>query len=189
MDQETDLPCGENCRRGMRQICSCVCHNHGVTLAIVGWSPSLESDVASSGLECLVGHARMAVPADSVGQIVEYEVSSPLPLARRFIGGVALIGDHAVVSVSLAAPDGRHGHRRHRTKGVLLRARSGELPWAVEVTEVGGFVRVAFPPVEEARRPDRLPAWVRLGRTADGKVLGWIDVQSMIEELGEDGTR
>jgi hypothetical protein len=118
---------------------------------------------------------------------VEYEVSSPLPLARRFIGGVARIGDQVVLLVSFAARNDRHGRRR--TKCVLLRVRSGELPWAVEVTEVGGFVRVAFPPEEEAPRPDRLPAWVRLGRTADGKVLGWIEVQSMVEELGEDGTR
>jgi chemotaxis signal transduction protein len=158
-------------------------------MAIVGWSQPSASVAASSGLECMVGHARMAVPADSVDQIVEYEVSSPLPLARRFIGGVARIGDQVLLLVSFAARDGQHGHGRHRTKCVLLRARSGDLPWAIEVTDVGGFVRVAFPPVEEAPRMDRLPAWVRLGRTSDGKFLGWIEVATMVEELGEDGTR
>jgi hypothetical protein len=148
----------------------------------------LEQRAEVLGLECFIGKARLAVPADAVDQVVEYEVSSPLPLARKFVGGLGMVDDRAVLSVSLATRNDAQA-RRLWTKGVLLRASRAVLRWAIEVSEVGGFVRVAFPPTDRRAGVEHLPPWVRLGRTNDGRSLGWIDALSMVSDLGDDGPR
>ena len=87
-----------------------------------------------------VGLARPAspFPTDSVAQIIEYDLASPLPLARKLIGGLAVFEDRMLVSVALSWRDDRNVVRRRRAKGVLLNASSGgDIGWVIEVLEIG----------------------------------------------------
>jgi chemotaxis signal transduction protein len=135
------------------------------------------------GLECLAGKARIAIPVDSVAQILEYTVTPNLPLARSFVGGLALHEDRLIVSVRLAkrsidAPS-------YLTKGILLRV-DGDLAWALEAIEIGTFVRVTVQPRRSHQGSDKLPPWVTAATTDEGATLGWIDVDEMIADLGRD---
>src|SRR3954471_3315019 len=73
----------------------------------------------ASGLECVVGKARIAIPAEAVAQIIEYEVAA-LPLARSLVAGLGVFGDQVIVSISFAPRSGGTTARRRKTKGVLL---------------------------------------------------------------------
>ena len=70
----------------------------------------------ASGLECRVGKTSIAIPTDSVAQIIEYDLASPLPLARKLIGGLAVFEDRMLVSVALSWRDDRNVVRRRRAR-------------------------------------------------------------------------
>jgi chemotaxis signal transduction protein len=145
-----------------------------------------------SGLECLIGKARIAVPVEAVAQIIEYDVASPLPLARHLVGGLGVHDDKIVVSILLSSRGGERFERRRRAKGVLLRTpETSFASFALEVIEVGTFVELSLHD-EKSQRPGKepLPFWVRLGETGEGRQVGFIDVPSLVQELcAFDGSR
>ena len=63
---------------------------NGTSLVRAGAGP-VEGGSTSlvSGLECRVGKAPLAIPVESIAQIIEYQ-TVPLPLARRWIAGIGL---------------------------------------------------------------------------------------------------
>ena len=135
-----------------------------------------------TGIRCRVGKAEVALPLDEVGQIVEYPVF-PLPLARRWIGGLGLYQDRPLVSIALArVPDRARGQER-AARGILLEARGGaELDWALEVDDLGAFVRATLVSKPAPAGLD-LPSWISQARDDEGRTLGWIDVTAMLAEL------
>jgi chemotaxis signal transduction protein len=135
------------------------------------------------GLECLAGKARIAIPVDSVAQILEYSVTPHLPLARSFVGGLALHEGRLIVSVRLSKRSVETPS--YTTKGILLQV-DGDLAWALEAVEIGSFVRVTIQARRPQHGPDKLPAWVTAATTEEGATLGWIDVDQMIADLGRD---
>jgi chemotaxis signal transduction protein len=147
--------------------------------------------VGTLGLECVIGGQRFALPAESVAQIVEYDVS-PLPHGGRWVAGLGLLGTRVLVSVALAAPGGAARGRRS-TKGVLLNAPSSPVGWALEVSEVSSFVHVEVDAAGAPPRPGRgsllpaagrdVPSWLGRARTSDGRTLAWIDAQEIVRAL------
>jgi hypothetical protein len=140
-----------------------------------------------TGIRCRVGKAEVGLPLDGVGQIIEYPVY-PLPLARRFIGGLGVYDGRPLLSIALARlPDRGRGQQRP-AKGILLDAHPGdEVDWALEVDELGVFVRATL--VTQAAPNPELPPWISQARDGEGKLLGWIDVAAMLADLAGGGGR
>lgn len=157
------------------------------------------------GLECLVGPSRLGIPAESVKQIIEYEVMSPVPLARPGVAGLGVFDAKVLVSITLAAsePRGAQEPGRRSTKGVLLNVPQSSIDWALEVTGIVGFleaeVRAAVPRPDvraaaprpgvrsAAPRPNPAPgagaSWMGEATTEDGRTIGWIDVDHLLGEF------
>jgi chemotaxis signal transduction protein len=148
----------------------------------------------SLGLECVAGGQHLAIAADSVAQIVEYDVA-PLPHASRWVAGLGVLGEKVIVSVALAGPaaaapkDGRRN-----TKGVLLNVPSSTIAWALEVSEVSSFVRAEVSPIPTPPRPGAslaqgghdLPAWVGRAKTGDGRSIGWVNAEDLVRAVSMD---
>jgi chemotaxis signal transduction protein len=137
-----------------------------------------------SGLECRIGKAPLAIPVESIAQIVEYQ-TVPLPLARRWIAGIGLHEGRLVLTIDLVGgerPEVR-GTEPRLTTGILLRLPQSDIAWALEVREVMLFVRATA--IERGRPTsgDGLPAWIMRATTTDGRSLGWIDVPAMVADL------
>jgi chemotaxis signal transduction protein len=139
---------------------------------------------AARGLECLVGAARLGIPAESVQQIIEYEVMSPAPLARPGFAGLGVFDEKVVVSISLAAR-GAEAQGRRSTKGVLLDVPQSSIDWALEVTGIVGFLEAAVGPGdrETSAGPGATASWVKEATTEDGRTIGWIDVNEMLGDF------
>jgi CheW-like protein len=135
-----------------------------------------------TGIRCRIGRAEVALPLAEVGQIIEYPVF-PLPLARRWIGGLGLHEDRPLVSVALARlPDRVRGHER-KAQGILLQGHGAyEVDWALEVDELGTFLRATLISKPAPSGLD-VPVWISQARDDEGKTVGWIDVPSMLADL------
>src|SRR2546423_8013450 len=97
-----------------------------------------------TGIRCRIGRAEVALPLADVGQIIEYPVF-PLPLARRWIGGLGLHEERPLVSVALGRPPDRMRGQTRTARGILLDATDArEVDWALEVDELGSFVQVTI---------------------------------------------
>jgi chemotaxis signal transduction protein len=146
---------------------------------------------AARGLECLVGGARLGIPAESVKQIIEYEVISPVPLARPGFAGLGVFDEKVIVSITLITPRpgvaeaaGRRG-----TKGVLLHVPESTIDWALEVTGIVGFTEVdvasdrgSAPGVAELG-PGLTAPWIGQAVTGDGRTIGWVDMHGILGDL------
>jgi chemotaxis signal transduction protein len=151
-------------------------------------SSKARSIVEGSALVCTVGRARIAIPAEAVSRIVEYDLASPLPLAKSLVGGLGVCDGRLLISLSLSSREDDAIEPRRRRRGVLLNSsQPSGLDWAIEVLEVGAFAIVRRRPREISEKP-HLPRWVSFGHTSDGHPLGWLDITTMIDELrGHDG--
>src|SRR5438046_2349519 len=89
-------------------------------------------------LECFVGKARIAVPVEAVDQIVEYEMWPP-PLARRWLGGLAVYAGKILLSVALV-PGGESLLAPRTSRGILLHIAGADIGWILEVGGVGSFI-------------------------------------------------
>jgi hypothetical protein len=137
---------------------------------------------AVTGIRCRIGRAEVALPLGEVGQIIEYPVF-PLPLARRWIGGLGLHEDRPLVSVALARlPDRVRGQQR-KAQGILLQGHGVyQVDWALEVDELGTFLRATVITKPAPTGLD-VPAWISQARDEEGKTVGWIDVPAMLTDL------
>jgi hypothetical protein len=140
------------------------------------------------GIACRAGKAELALPFDTVGQIIEYPVF-PLPLARPFIAGLGLHEDWPLVSVTLSrtTEPPRNGLPRV-AKGVRLETAGTEVPWALEVDELGSFVEATLGPRVAVPGLD-LPPWIGKASTTNGRTIAWIDVAAMLVALGTEAAR
>jgi hypothetical protein len=149
-------------------------------MATIGESTSVGP--LARGIGCRVGRADIALPFESVGRIVEYEVF-PLPLARSFIGGLGLFGERPLVSVALAGGTNRLRNGSRVAKGIILEGGvAGATAWALEVDDLGSFIAVRVKP--RAPTPGlEVPPWISQASTAEGRAYAWIDVPAMLAHL------
>ena len=144
------------------------------------------TDAYSSGgmaLLCLAGRARIAVPAHDILQVIEYRVSSRLPLAARFVGGLGSFDGQVLISVAIE-PKPESAVTRV-TKGLLVkRASLDTAAWAIEVSHVRALVELSPEAVSDvAHHPDKA-SFVSWRRTRADELVGCIDVPAMLAELG-----
>lgn len=135
------------------------------------------------GLLCLAGRARIVVPPSEILQVIEYPVSTRLPLAARFVGGLGSLDGRIIISVAIdSRPDGA---AQRLTKGLLVRSGGpGTAAWAIEVSQVRALVEVGRAPVVGVvEHPDKA-SFVSWRKTRDDELVGWIDVPGMLAELG-----
>jgi chemotaxis signal transduction protein len=138
----------------------------------------------AAGLECIVGRSRVAIPTAAVQQVIEYDVASPLPLARQWIGGIGIFDHRVLVSVALAAKARDLSTPQKRTaQGVLLRTLDSEVAWALEINRVAAFITAKVLPQKPQTGPYQLPPWITGATAPDGRMIGWIDVAAMVRHL------
>lgn len=134
---------------------------------------------------CELGRARLGVPAESAGRVIEYRLVGPLPLGRSPAVSVGLHEGAVVLSVGLDLE--REARFPRVVRGVLLHGGRAAVPWALEVTAVQTFVR---PEAASAGRGStaKLPAWARrMIDPRDGAALAWIDVPRLLSSLEAEG--
>lgn len=146
-------------------------------------SSALTAGAQVAGLECRIGKAHVALPTGWIGRIVEYR-PLVLPLARRWIGGMAMHEDAPLISIALIPPPSLHG--RGLVKGVLLNVPDSPMGLAVEIDEVFAFVR-ATPQARRSAPGTKVPRWITSVSTADRRQIGWIDVATMLADLARIG--
>jgi chemotaxis signal transduction protein len=137
------------------------------------------------GIRCRIGKAEIALELDEVGQIIEYPVF-PLPLARRWIGGLGVYEGRPLLSIALARAPQRTRVGQRVTRGILLEGRGGsEVDWALEVDGLGSFVQAAIS-ARPAPEGIELPAWIGQARDGEGNTIGWLDVPAMLADLASE---
>ncbi len=132
-----------------------------------------------SGLECCLGRARVGVPIEAVGQLIEYE-AAPLPLSRPWVRGVAFHQGRVIVSVGLVGSLGPG-----KVKGIVLEVAGAKVWWVLEVTEVLKFVRARVHEARPTAANTRLPSWVSGATTDDGRVIGWLHAEVLARRFSE----
>lgn len=136
-----------------------------------------------TGLLCLAGRARIVVPASDVLQVIEYPVSTRLPLAARFVGGLGSYVGQLLISVAIDSKP-EPGVLERMTKGVLVKRGSAKAPgWAVEVSQVRALVEVNPAPISVEKDHPEKARFVNWRRTREGDLVGLLDVQALITEL------
>jgi hypothetical protein len=135
-----------------------------------------------TALECRIGRARFAVPTEAIARIVEYR-TLPLPLAKPWIGGISMVDDAPLISVALRRPPER-AREPLDVKGILLEVPASPVAWALEVDEVFVFVRVNVADSVEIPNP-KVPRWINVTHTADGRSLGFVNVGAMLADLAK----
>jgi hypothetical protein len=127
------------------------------------------------GLVCDTLVGAVVVPVEFVGQIVEIDVTSPVPLASPFIGGLSSLAHRLLITVRMGPP--RKG--TFRTKAIILRRESLRLTWCFEVETIGTFVRAKVRDGGSKVDPAARPPWLRDAETIDGSSAFWLDVDGM----------
>lgn len=138
-------------------------------------------------LECRMGRAQFAISTDAIDRIVEYR-TWPMPLAKRWIGGLSLHAGVPLLSVALRRVEDT-ARRGATMKGILLKAAGSPIHWALEVDEVFVFVRIRL--TERGPREDaKLPRWVNLAATVSStpRPLWFVDVPAMLGDLADVDT-
>lgn len=138
-------------------------------------------------IEAIVSGQRIAVPVRSVERLAELEVRGPVPLAQHWVGGLGHSEADAVVTLALAVPDGVRDGRTRTTAALVLKERSGDARWAIEVDRVLGFRELVVGPLPGgAARAFQCPeAWLA-GTDDDALVL--IDTEAVWSGLDAIGT-
>ena len=138
-------------------------------------------------VEAIVSGRRIAVPVRAVERLAELEVRGPVPLAHRWVGGLGRSEDDAVVTLALTALDGAtHGLAR-TTAALVLKERSGDARWAIEVDRVLGFRQLMVGPLPSAAAHGWQcpPEWLA-GTGDDALVL--VDTEAVGSGLGASGS-
>jgi hypothetical protein len=137
-------------------------------------------------IEAVVSGRRIAVPVRSVERLAELEVRGPMPLAHRWVGGLGRSEADAVVTLALAAPEGRRDGGPRTTTALILKERSGDARWAIEVDRVLGFRQLSVAPLPGgAARGFQCPAEWLAGTGDEAIVL--VDTEAVSNGLGASG--
>ncbi|MET0552448.1 MAG: chemotaxis protein CheW [Vicinamibacteria bacterium] len=137
-------------------------------------------------IEAIVSGQRIAVPVRSVERLAELEVMGPVPLAHHWVGGLGRSEADAVLTLALAAPTSVQPGVTRTTAALVLKERSGDARWAIEVDRVLGFRQLAVRPLQggAARGFQCPPEWLA-GTGEDALVL--VDTEAIASGLGASG--
>jgi hypothetical protein len=136
--------------------------------------------ITERALELRVGRVHLLVRVDRVARIIEIPCA-PLPLARPLVLGLGFDDDRPVVCITLGPPQPLN--ENPIVKAVLL-TTPASIGWALCIDEVFNLISVVeLSPVERGPAGSQRPPWVRRARTADGRVVGWIDADDMVRDL------
>lgn len=138
-------------------------------------------------IEAIVAGRRIAVPVRSVERLAELEVTGPVPLAHDWVGGIGRSVADAVVTLALAARPSEGAGPARTTAALILKERSGDARWAIEVDRVLGFRQLAVGPLPSAAAHGwQCPAEWLAGTGDDALVL--IDTEAVSSGLDSCGT-
>lgn len=138
-------------------------------------------------IEAIVSGRRVAVPIRSVERLAELDVRGPVPLAEPWVGGLGRSEADAVVTLSLAGPPDDPSDSPRRTAALILKERSGDARWAIEVDRVLGFRQLVVGPLAaDGARGFRCPAAWLAGTADESLVL--IDTEAVSTGLGALGS-
>ena len=136
------------------------------------------------GLLCLAGRARIVVPAHDVLQVIEYRVSARLPLAARFVGGLAAFQGRVLISVAID-PKPASAAPQRSTRGLLVQQASRDTAaWAIEVSQVRSLVELSPEPVSGIAPHPEKARFVSWRKTQQDELVGYVDVAALLAELG-----
>jgi chemotaxis protein histidine kinase CheA len=137
-------------------------------------------------IEAIVSGQRIAVPVRSVERLAELEVRGPVPLAHAWVGGLGRSEADAVVTLALAPPGSIPDGSTRTTAALVLKERSGDARWAIEVDRVLGFRQLAVRPLPGgAARGFQCPREWLAGTGDDALVL--VDTEAVWSGLGASG--
>lgn len=135
-------------------------------------------------LECLIGSKCIAIPTDSVGRVIKYSLTTPLPLGREFVGGAGLEGEIPLLSIDLSGRRGVEAPQTRIAEGVLLRVSDAPgIGWVVEVSSVSRFISLQRAKPAAHLLAFDLPEWMVPARDPEGRPILWIEVPAMIRAL------
>jgi hypothetical protein len=126
-------------------------------------------------LELRVGRVRIALPVSGISRVLAL-ACAPLPLAHRLVAGLGFHDARAIVCVTLTPS--RLGAD---TVKVVLLDSPGRVGFGLCIEEALDLVEIVA--IDRGAVQASLPRWVRRARTADGRTLGWIDSEVLIDEL------
>jgi hypothetical protein len=132
-------------------------------------------------LELMIGRARVAVPVTSISRVVDVTYGA-LPLTHPLVLGLGFDEARPIVCIAIVRTD----VVATNTKAVLFETES-RLGYGLcidEALDIGDVIQV-----ERNTAQTHLPRWVRRARTIDGRLLGWIDADVLIDELTELAVR
>jgi hypothetical protein len=138
-------------------------------------------------IEAIVSGRRIAVPVRSVERLAELEVKGPVPLAHAWVGGLGRSEADTVVTLALTARDGATRGLARTTAALILKERSGDARWAIEVDRVLGFRQLVVGPLPSAAAHGWQcpPEWLA-GTGDDALVL--VDTEALWSGLGAGGS-
>ncbi len=138
-----------------------------------------------SCLLCSLGDVHIGLPDAFVDRVIDYEVTSALPLSRTHSLYLGIYDGQVIVSVGLEMK--MSGSSGRAAKGVLLTRPVGSVPCAIEVSSVAAFVRTLSE--EGAPTADsNLPHWVKKVRNAvDQNIVALLDIPAMLQSFGVEG--
>jgi hypothetical protein len=138
-------------------------------------------------IEAIVSGRRIAVPVRSVERLAELEVRGPVPLAHAWVGGLGRSEAEAVVTLALTTREGATHGRTRTTAALILKERSGDARWAIEVDRVLGFRELLVGPLPStaAHGWQCPPEWL-VGAGDDALVL--VDTEALWAGLGASGS-
>ena len=87
-------------------------------------------------IECFIGELHVAIPADEIERIAEFDCAPRPPMARRWISGIGLHNELVYVLVALTENPRTISSR----SGLVIKRRSEAFNWALEVDRVVGLV-------------------------------------------------
>ncbi len=144
-----------------------------------------------TALEFRLGRTPLVIPTESVRQVIECSVTTPLPLAAPWVCGVAVHEGRILVMLSLLHGSNRGPARlpsRRRARAVILHAadeveREVDHSIALEISAAATLTQVVSISSISARGDVTLPSWLREATLADGRCTGWIDVGLLLREF------
>lgn len=131
-------------------------------------------------LEFEIGPARVLVGADHIDRIMEVELTL-LPLAKRWIGGVAVDAEDTLLVVDLAVGTPA---ALGRTRCAIFRTSSQRgVRWGIRIDSARNLVAMKRLPVRPNEVPTEWPEWVGGALLNGDAVVACIDVPRMVRGL------
>lgn len=134
------------------------------------------------GLHFIVGDHGIVVPSVLVERVLEADVSSTIPLARPWVGGLGVSDGVIFVVIDLMLRSRSLSSASAAVCALLDTGKRTGLRWALRVNRTVGFAEI-----ERCARSSVLPLdwpqWVAGAKFEDNSVAGLLDVAGMTRDF------